>query len=434
MRKKILVRAPVLSRSGYGEHSRFVMRSLRTREDLFEIYVVAVNWGQTGWMSENTEERSWIDQRIRETALYLQKGGNFDLGIQVTIPNEWEQIAPINVGVTAGIETNRAAPVWLERSNMMNKVITISEHSKNVLEKTSYEGTNRQTGQQMMLKCETPIKIVHYPVKTFDNLPDLNIDLEYDFNYLSVAQSGPRKNMESVIRGFVEENIDQEVGLVLKTFLSNGSRPDRERTENMLQQILVNYPDRKCKVYLIHGDMSDAEMHAFYVHPKIKCLVSLTHGEGFGLPLFEASYSGLPIIAPGWSGHCDFLYAPRQESNKKKKNSKKEGKIPYFAEVEYDMAPVPAHAVWEGVIQADSMWCNPQNGSYKMKLRDVRKNYDKWKKKAVKLQKWVRENFDGDKQKELFCEEIYSLIRPQELSPEEQEWVSSITNQVVSYD
>tara|TARA_R110000744_G_scaffold109656_1_gene207165 strand:- start:227 stop:967 length:741 start_codon:yes stop_codon:yes gene_type:complete len=246
------------------------MRSLRTREDLFEIYVVAVNWGQTGWMSENTEERSWIDQRIRETALYLQKGGNFDLGIQVTIPNEWEQIAPINVGVTAGIETNRAAPVWLERSNMMNKVITISEHSKNVLEKTSYEGTNRQTGQQMMLKCETPIKIVHYPVKTFDNLPDLNIDLEYDFNYLSVAQSGPRKNMESVIRGFVEENIDQEVGLVLKTFLSNGSRPDRERTENMLQQILVNYPDRKCKVYLIHGDMSDAEMHAFYVHPKIK--------------------------------------------------------------------------------------------------------------------------------------------------------------------
>ena len=26
--------------------------------------------------------------------------------------------------------------------------------------------------------------------------------------------------------------------------------------------------------------------------------------------LFEAAYSGLPIIAPGWSGQCDFLFAP----------------------------------------------------------------------------------------------------------------------------
>ena len=39
MKKKIFVRGPVLSQSGYGEQSRFALRALRSREDLFEIYI-----------------------------------------------------------------------------------------------------------------------------------------------------------------------------------------------------------------------------------------------------------------------------------------------------------------------------------------------------------------------------------------------------------
>ena len=47
-----------------------------------------------------------------------------------------------------------------------------------------------------------------------------HIELEYDFNFVTVAQWGPRKNMENTIRGFVEEFHDEEVGLVLKTSIS----------------------------------------------------------------------------------------------------------------------------------------------------------------------------------------------------------------------
>ena len=166
--------------------------------------------------------------------------------------------------------------------------------------------------------------------------------------------------------------------------MRNGSYNDRMHMETMLHGLLSKYPERKCKVYLLHGDMSDAEVHALYVHPKIKALVSLSHGEGFGLPLFEASYSGLPIIAPGWSGQCDFLYAPKLGSSKRGK--KKNLRIPYFAEVDFTMGPISDDAVWDGVLEKDSMWCYPQEGSYKMKLRQVRKGYDKWKKKANSLQ------------------------------------------------
>ena len=125
MRKKILVRGPCLTRSGYGEHTRFVLRSLRTREDIFDIYIIPVNWGETGWSAGDSEERKWLDERIKLTSAYMHQNGKFDVSLQVTIPNEWEVLAPVNIGVTAGIETTKVAPAWLERANMMDKIITI---------------------------------------------------------------------------------------------------------------------------------------------------------------------------------------------------------------------------------------------------------------------------------------------------------------------
>ena len=415
MRRKILVSAPVLTRSGYGEHGRFVLRSLRTREDLFDIYVIPTNWGETGWITTDDEEREWIDKKIKDTSFFAQQGGKFDVSIQVTIPNEWRQMAPINIGVTAGIETTRVAPHWLEKAKEVDRIIVVSEHSKNTFKDTIYESPHNNgvdPEYNVQLFCARPIDVIHYPVKKFDKLPDLGLDLDYDFNYLVVAQQGPRKNLENTIRWFIEENIDHKVGLVVKTFIKNTSVTDRAHTKSMITNIVNNYPDRECKVHLLHGEMTDAEMHALYAHPHIKCLVSLTHGEGFGLPLFEAAYSGMPIIAPGWSGHCDFLYAPLQGSKKKKK-----GKHPYFAEVEYSLGPVQEEAVWDGVVQRDSMWCYPQEGSYKMRLRQVRKNHDKWKKKAGTLQKWIIKNFKEEDMMEKFAKIAYGSEFPAIESP-----------------
>ena len=63
-RMKILVRAPVLTQSGYGEHARFLLRSLRKYEHMIDMYVVPINWGNTNWIAEDSEERAWYDQLI----------------------------------------------------------------------------------------------------------------------------------------------------------------------------------------------------------------------------------------------------------------------------------------------------------------------------------------------------------------------------------
>ena len=105
MRKKIILKGPLLTRSGYGEQTRFALRSLRSRPDLYDVYIQPLQWGQTSWIADASSERKWIDDTIEKTILYIQEGGKFDESLQVTIPNEWSKIAPINIGYMASYAT-----------------------------------------------------------------------------------------------------------------------------------------------------------------------------------------------------------------------------------------------------------------------------------------------------------------------------------------
>jgi glycosyltransferase involved in cell wall biosynthesis len=412
MRKKIIVTGPALTQSGYGEHTRFLLRSLKTREDVFDIYLHNVNWGRTNWLFEDNEERRWMDFLLQKTVQYNQQGGQFDMSAQVTIPNEWKNLAPINIGVTAGIETTKVSPQWIEKSWGVDKIITISNHSKQVFENTSYEATNNETGEKFIARCTSPIDIVHYPVKNLDTV-DLGIELDYDFNFLTVAQWGPRKNLENTVKWFIEEFKDKEVGLVVKTNFAKNCLLDKRLTTHKLRQLLAQSGERKCKVYLVHGYLSDEEINSLYTHPKIKALVSATHGEGFGLPLFEAAYNALPIVAPSWSGHVDFLYMPKKDKNGKIKNKA------MFSKIDYTLAPVPQEAVWDSVLQADSMWCDVKEPSFKLKLKDMLDNVDRHKKRAKDLQKHVLDNFSEEQQYKTFVDSILNLVE----APKEDELV-----------
>ena len=319
------------------------------------------------------------------------------------------------MGPTAGIETTKVAPLWVEKSNMMDLVIVPSQHSKDTLVNTTYEITMQQTGQVIPdYRCVTNVEVVSYPVKQFLNL-DLNLDLKTDFNFLSIAQWGPRKNIVNSIQWFIEEFIDQEVGLIVKTNLSKNSILDKNHSLHAIKNILAQekYKDRKCKVYLLHGDMTDQEIHQLYRNPKIKAFVSTTHGEGFGLPLFEAAYEGMPVIAPNWSGHVDFLNMPSKNKKDKVKNK------PMFAKVDYSLAPVQEQAVWEGVIQKDSKWAYADQGSYKIRMREVFKDYGRFKKQATQLKKYLNKNLTSKIQNEKIC----SLISEFEVY---QEWLDTL--------
>jgi glycosyltransferase involved in cell wall biosynthesis len=355
VKKKVLLKGPLLTRSGYGEQARFALRSLRSREDLFDIFIQPLQWGQTSWSSEMDEERIWIDLTIERTIAFIQQGGQFDLTVQVTIPNEFQRLAPINVGYTAGIETTKVAAPWIQKSNEMDRIIVVSGHSKQVFQNTEYTAQNQQTGEEVPFTLKTPIEAVGYPVKTFDNLPELDLGLSTSFNFLTIAQFGPRKNLLNTIKWFIEEFRNEDVGLVVKSNIAKNCLIDRNHLQAKLTNFLRQQGERQCKVFLLHGDMTDAEMHSLYQHPQINAFVSLPHGEGFGLPLFEAAYSGLPVVATGWSGQLDFLVDA-------------EGKEQFY-NVAFDLQPVQKEVHWEGVIVPDSMWAFAREGSAKEQMR-----------------------------------------------------------------
>ena len=392
MKKKIFVRGPVLSQSGYGEQSRFALRALRSREDLFDIYVQPLPWGQTGWVWEESEFRTWLDSRITITQLLIQqKKLEADICLQISIPNEFQKIAPINIGYTAGIETSKVAPVWLQKGNDMNKILVVSQHAKTTYVNTVVQAQNTETGEVVPYKLQTPIEVVNETTPRATPEPIESLSLDYDFNFLMVSQMGPRKNFENAVKWWIEEFFDQEVGLVIKTSTRNNSIIDWEHTSKVMKNIVSPYPDRKCKVYLLHGDLTSGQMAGLYTNPKIKSLVNIAHGEGFGLPMFEAAREALPIITIGWSGQLDFL-------NHDTKN--------YFSSVEYTLGQIQPAAVWDGVIQKDSHWAFADQGSYKMTLRKMYKNWDEKKKTAIELQKINSEKFSDESLYKNFVDQV----------------------------
>ena len=414
--KKIVVRGPALSQSGYGEQTRFALRSLLSKSNLFDVYLLNTNWGQTSWLLPNDSDKEWIDALVRKTAFYTHNAGTFDMSMQVTIPNEWEQIAPVNIGYTAGIETTKVSAEWVQKSFLMDKILVISHHSRNAFLEPIYEFLD-ENNQKVNVSCQTPIDVVHYPVRNY-TAASCEIDLPCDFNYLAVAQWGPRKNLENTIRWWIEEFKDEEVGLIVKTSLMKNSLVDRLHTTRKLQALLSEYKDRKCKVHLLHGYMTPEEMTALYQHKKVKCFISLAHGEGFGLPIFEAAYNGLPVITPDWSGQKDYLHAERKVRRNKKTVKKV---VPCFAKVNYDLKPIQPNVVWDGVLIADSSWCYAKEHSYKSALRNVYKNPERHQKIANTLQEHIQDAFAEDKMYESFCNAVYAP------SDEEQAWMEELS-------
>ena len=407
MKPTLVFQAPVATRSGYGDHARDLLHSLY-KLDKFDIKIISTRWGITPMdaLNYNNEFHKWIVDNIIPNI--QQKP---DIYIQVTVPNEFQPIGYYNIGITAGIETTACALDWIQGCNRMDLIITPSEHAKKSLVGTVYNEANQQTGQLIRQhKIEKPVEVLFEgfnemdfgtdTVATIDVLDEIKEDFVFLFvgHWLRGDLGEDRKNVGMMIKTFAMAFKDEKIkpALVLKTSSATFSVLDRENTIKKIREALgKDYG--KVSVYLIHGDMQPYELNGLYEHPKVKAMLNFTKGEGFGRPLLEFSLTGKPVIVSNWSGHLDFL---------------KEGAVL----LEGELKNVHESAADQFLLK-ESQWFNVNISKALQSIKDVYKNYDKYKVASFQLGKQNNQNFSLEKMTKLFDTilnqyGIYSKIQP----------------------
>jgi glycosyltransferase involved in cell wall biosynthesis len=278
----------------------------------------------------------------------------------------------------------------------MNLTFVSSNHSKKVFEESKFEKRNKQTNAlEGEVKLEKPVEVLFegadtevYKVIESHQIKNVNLDsIKEKFAYLFVGHwmegdlGEDRKNVGLLVKAFFEtfKNKANKPALILKTAQVGSSYYDREELLKKIKKIKKSVgSDNIPNVYLLCGDFSDSEMNEIYNHPKVKAMVSLTKGEGYGRPLLEFTLTKKPLITTGWSGHMDFL-------------------SPEFTNL-LGGTLTPVHPSTKNqFLLPDSKWFSPDHGQVGFYLKDVFENYKNYTEKAKRQAFKSKNEFNWDK-------------------------------------
>ncbi len=371
-KKKVLLKGPLLTNSGYGVHSRQVFRALISRKDI-DLYAIPTRWGNTSWILDREFNNGLIGE-IFDICLKSKNNISFDESYQVLIPNEWSLLSNKNIGITAGFESDIVKLSWISKVNEMDHVIVPSMFTRNAFVKTSIEkGVN----------INTDIEVINeWYYDNFDKIElkeDIFDCLRHENNILVMCQItassklSDRKNAYKTISTALEFIKDKkDFGLLLKINTGNYSQKCFEKID---KDIFDNFGDLcKDKVSIISESLSIEGLKHLYSSQKVKCMLSGTRGEGWGLPFVEASSCGLPIISTNYSSYLEFL----EED---------------FLGVDYDLVDIKLDDEMFTDGDSSPKWAEFREESMLEKLNKLVNNYDFYKEIAVKRSKIIKQKY-----------------------------------------
>jgi glycosyltransferase involved in cell wall biosynthesis len=406
----VVVTAPVATRSGYGNHARDICRAL-IESDKYDLRIQSVRWGGTppNALEKDNPIHKEIQKRIiKSTKIERQP----DLHIHIVVPNEFQPFGKKNIGITAGIEHSLPPAEWIQGVNRMDKTILTSEYSKESFEKIKYDEVDQKQNKVVSeLRVNKPMDVlfegadpnIYKQTKVIsDELNTKFSTIEEDFCFLFVGHwlqgnlGEDRKDIGMMLKVFFEsfKNKKNPPALILKTSGAGFSIIDRNNILGKIKEVRHSINAKSLpNVYLLHGDLTDEEMNEMYNHPKVKAHLTFTHGEGFGRPLLEASFSGKPIIAPIATGQADFLSKG------------------VSVELPHQMTKVPKGSFPEQFTNEEAVWATVNYPVAIKVVKDVYDNYDKYKMRGKKQMIINRETFTHEEMKNKLVNIVDDMIK-----------------------
>jgi len=405
MKPLFVISCPIDTYSGYGARSRDIVKSL-IELNQYNIKVLPQKWGSTPWgFIKDHSEWEFLTPYLLPTGNQLPAKPK--IWAQITVPNEFQAVGDYNIGFTAGIETTICAPQWIEGLNRMDLNIVSSVHSKNVFENSIFTKQDDQKNNLGQIKLQKPVEVLfegadlttYFPSKKTNNL-DLD-SIKENFAFLTTGHwmqgdlGEDRKNIGLTIRLFFEtfKNQKNTPALILKICGGSSSYLDRDQILNKIHFIKESVEaDILPNVYLFHGEISNSEMNDLYNHKKVKALVSLTKGEGFGRPLLEFSLTKKPIVTSNWSGHIDFL-EPK-----------------FTTMVKGELKNVHKSASVKDVLLEESQWFAPDVNEISHHFRELFSNYKSYSKGTTLQYHKSKNNFSFEQMKDVLESYLTSYI------------------------
>ena len=250
---------------------------------------------------------------------------------------------------------------WVPYCNMMDEVWTPTEWDKKKLQDAG---------------VKVPIFIIPQgidPDYFHPSMAPMKTDAKEKFKFICNATWEPRKNLRQLIQDFTSEfSRNEDVCLIVKTMSSALAQPVKKEVE------AIKAPREAAKVYIREDILPPEQIGCFYTMGS--CFVLPTHGEGWGLPLFEALASGIPVITTGYGAPNEVL---RDDKGKPFPGV-------HFVDWEEGEAKTPY------VYMDGNRWAMPKSEDLRAKMRFVFENYKEEKKKAMVTAELIRQKFSWD--------------------------------------
>jgi hypothetical protein len=347
---KIRFCSPVKSHMGYAEMGRFVIDQLVQAG--FDVSVLEIpmqgsdaDFGELGAQAERL----------------IGGADSADVNIVNMIPPLFERYRlpdAKNIGYTV-FEADKIPANWVGQCNQMDALWVTSEWAKGVFASSG---------------VQVPISVVGvHAIETAPTAPEAGL-----FRLLSIFQWSTRKNPVNLIGAYCAA-FDGHTDTVLTLKVHRGTDPKQNAAfvRNAVNYCLARGKPRRAMPRIEIATEFCSSRQIQQLHAESHAYVSLAHAEGWGLPAWEATLAGKPVIHTGWSAPNEFVHEQGQ--------------------VKYNLSPVYGMDDFVPFYDIGMNWAEPHLDDAIAKLRDVYGNYSAWTRNSLSHRQAICERYSLDR-------------------------------------